>query len=99
MENLLKSLEIHLWNVLLPVGRRHKSRKEAVPPPRSAPDAVRLEFLADLQQQEIEPVPIKEILSYASEKEILSIQPTVKIRTHQPSYSVYTGRNGSNQNR
>ena len=55
MINLFKTLEIHFWNLLLPIGKRGHERKEAIAPPPSAPDEVRLEYLAQSAQQVIDP--------------------------------------------
>jgi hypothetical protein len=90
MENLFKSLEIFIWNLLLPIGRRGRERKEAIAPPPSAPDAVRLEFLAQNQQQSIDPEPIQSILSRQSTEEELSSQPTIKITPRESKSLIYS---------
>jgi hypothetical protein len=92
MENLFKSLEIRLWNLVLKVGKRGRTRKEAVAPPsRFAPDEIRLEFLAQSQEQPIEAVPIAEILSQPTDKEALSSQPTIKVIARPTQEAIYSG--------
>ncbi len=91
MMNLFKTLEIHFWNLLLPIGKRGHERKEAIAPPLSAPDEVRLEYLAQSAQQVIDPQPIRSILSQQSRKVDLSSQPTIKIENREKQSSIYLG--------
>ena len=91
MINLFKSLEIHFWNILLPIRKRGQERKEAIAPPPSAPDEVRLEYLAQNAQQVIEPEPIRSILSKQSTDVDLSSQPTIKIERRGGQSSIYLG--------
>ena len=91
MINLFKTLEIHFWNILLPIGKRGHERKEAIAPPPSAPDEVRLEFLAQSAQQVIDPEPIRSILSQQSREVDLSSQPTIKIEKRGGQSSIYFG--------
>ena len=89
--NLFKTLEIHFWNLLLPIGKRGHERKEAIAPPLSAPDEVRLEYLVQSAQQVIDPEPIRSILSQQSREVDLSSQPTIKIENREKQSSIYLG--------
>jgi len=91
MTNLIKSAEIQFWNLLMPLNRKAKPRKEATEPPRSAPDKIRLEFLEKSQQEPIEATPIRQILSSPTSEEILSSQPTIKITRPNIGASIYAG--------
>lgn len=91
MTNLIKSVEIQFWNLLMPINRKPKPRKEAMEPPRSAPDKIRLEFLEKSQQEPIEATPIRQILSSPTSEEILSSQPTIKITRPNIGASIYAG--------
>jgi hypothetical protein len=91
MMNLFKTLEIHFWNLLLPIGKRGHERKEAIAPPLSAPDEVRLEYLVQSAQQVIDPEPIRSILSQQSREVDLSSQPTTKIENREKQSSIYLG--------
>ena len=91
MMNLFKTLETHFWNLLLPIGKRGHARKEAIAPPFSAPDEVRLEYLAQSAQQVIDPEPIRSILSQQSREVDLSSQPTIKIEKRGGQSSIYFG--------
>jgi len=76
---------------LLPIGKRGHERKEAIAPPLSAPDEVRLEYLAQSAQQVIDPEPIRSILSQQSREVDLSSQPTIKIEKRGGQSSIYFG--------
>jgi len=76
---------------LLPIGKRGHERKEAIAPPLSAPDEVRLEYLAQSAQQVIDPQPIRSILSQQSREVDLSSQPTIKIEKRGGQSSNYFG--------
>jgi hypothetical protein len=90
MINLFKSLEIHFWNILLPIRKRGQERKEAIAPPPSAPDEVRLEYIAQSAQQIIEPEPIRSILSIQSTDVDLSSQPTIKIKGEGTKFYLFS---------
>ncbi len=91
MSNPFKFVEIQFWNLLLPINRQPKTRKEATEPPRSAPDKIRLEFLEKSQQEPIEAAPIQQILSSPTSEETLSTQPTIKIKRSDTKVSLYAG--------
>jgi hypothetical protein len=91
MINLFKYIEIHFWNILLPIGKREPERKEAIAPPPSAPDDVRLEFLVQSSQQVIDSEPINSILSIQTTEVDLYSQPTVKIEKRDWQSSFFLG--------
>ena len=75
----------------MPIRKRGQERKEAIAPPPSAPDEVRLEYLAQTAQQVIDPEPIRSILSQQSREVDLSSQPTIKIENREKQSSIYLG--------
>jgi len=91
MSQMMNTIEIGIWNALMPLRRKKAVEQSNIEPPRSAPDEVRLAFLTKDSVEPIHAEPVKSIYQKLSPLEEQSLQPTVKISVQTNKVSVFEG--------